>query len=100
MLDLSGSLAPMTNTTEMPTDAAVSVLLDSLSPAAVTHPLYVGLDVGVDVLETDVHVVASRWVDAGDGVEARALCGETLVDLAHGLVAALPMCSFCAEVLA
>lgn len=88
----------MTNTiTELPTEAAVQRFIDEAleRSAAVTHPLYTGSDLGVDALEADVHVVATRWSDAG----SLALCGETLSELALGLRESLPMCPMCADVL-
>lgn len=80
-------------------DALTQKLIDEATsaPASETHPLYGGADLGIDVLEFDVHVVASPW---GPGDEALALCGETLVDLALGLRSDLPMCWECADILA
>jgi hypothetical protein len=91
----------MTNTEMLPTDAATQKLIDEAMrlSAATTHPLYGGADLGVDALEFDVHVVASRWIDAGQGPRALALCGEELSNLAYGLRESLPMCWECAEVL-
>lgn len=91
----------MTNTDLLPSDAATQKLIDEAMamPASQTHPLYGGLDLGTDPLEFDVHVVASRWIDAGQGPRAHALCGEELSNYAYGLRESLPMCWQCAEVL-
>lgn len=63
--------------------------------ASFTHPLYGPSDLGIDSLEFDVHVVATRWSAAG----ALALCGEVLESPAAHLAPSLPMCWECAEIL-
>lgn len=92
--------------TEFPpilTDGAVDKLIREAleTPAEQTHPHLDGTRTGCVPFDADgeVHVIASRFVDAGQGPRAQALCGSELNNLAYGLFSVRPMCWLCADLL-